>query len=334
MAFKTGKFIISGGDSSLHSNFLKIEDVPRYEKIKDNKVVCDFILENLSNKSICIQAAKYESTNPIIHNNDGNLVALHGWHLKQFLGQGKDGITFLGYQYEDDTFNSQTVKVLSNYAKEYLNYTEIFSELFSKIKNKSSYFYKLNVTENYTFYNNSKPLTPIDLKNLEKTLIELCKLNHWAIKNTGFVFWDFGFGSGLNYMQDSHGNLKWIDYGGSGMSRCSNFESIYQSYSDLPELTLLETKKGKENLLEANSNFIMCQFLLHYEYWKAKQNSTADVWSSMIQIKKELLPEMVDMIPRLLYTKLSQSIFNNFKNHNWTDEITWKQVGKHIDANT
>ena len=334
MAFKTGKFIVSNGDAALHSNFLKIEDVPGYEKIKNNETVCKFILENLNNKSVCIQAAKYNSTDPIIYNNNGGLVALHGWHLKQFLGRGKDGTTFLGYLYEDDTFKSKTVKILSNYAKDYLNHTEIFSEIFKKIKIKSSYFYKLNISENYTFYDNSKPLTPANLDNLEKTLTEICKLNYWAIKNTGFVFWDFGFSSGSNYMHDTNGNLKWIDYGGSGMSRCPNFEYIYQSYSDLPPLMLLETKKGKENLLEADSNFIMCQFLLHYEYWKARQNSTADVWSSTIQIKKDLLPEMVDMIPRLLYTKLSQSIFDNFKNHNWTDEITWKQIGKHINANT
>lgn len=334
MVFTTNNFIVTNGNPDLHPSFMRIEDVPGYDEFKDYPEVSRFISDNLNNKSVCIQASTHLSAQPVVIGEDKKILAAHGWHVSQLLGQGKDGTTFLGYRYDDEYQETKTVKLLSSYAKEYRNHAEIFSAMTKQMKNKHAALFELTIDQHYTYYNNSTKLKQVDSEQFEQTLVEICNLNRWTIKNTGFVFWDLGFGSGRNYMADDDDQLKWVDYGGAGLVRCPNFETLYSKFNDMPALELLEPKKGKDNLVEANSDFVMCQFLLHYEYWKDSKNSTADVWASLIQIKKQILPEMVDVLPRLLYNELSRSIFNEFKDQDWTEHTTWKRLGKYIDEYT
>lgn len=333
MAFKTGKLLVGKEHVTV---FDRVEDVPGYAELADQGLVSviNFIHNNIENVDLCLQAAELKHAGAMLYDSDGQLIAANGWKVKQTLGQGKDGITVLGYKYSDQAREIKTVKLLSKYGRSYLNHTELFNEIFKTVKNKSKNFFKLDIEPDYTYYQNSLPLNPIDVKDFNWVLLELCNINHWAIKNTGFVLWDFGFGSGRNYMIDNEGVLKWIDYGGAGMLRCPNFEYIYNSHSDLPNIELQEPTVDKQSLIVANSNFIKCQFLLHIEYWLSNQNSNADVWSSMLQIRRNMIDEIHNVLYSTLQSDLTKSIYTDFNNYDWTDEITWKQLRKYINANT
>lgn len=334
MAFKTNGLVVSKGDADVYPTFLQATDVPGFGDLVKEELhqVTRYIEDNLDNKSLCLQAVDTRSKERVVYNENGELHAAHGWRIDRILGSGKDGTTVLAYRYDDKQKVLRTVKLLSNYGKSYLNHTLLFSEIFKSLDNKSNNFFKLHVDSDFTYYNNSKPLNPLPIAEFQNNLIELCRMNAWVIRNTGFVLWDFGFGSGLNYMIGNDSDLKWIDYGGAGMLRCENFDYFHKKYADHVNIELLETETGKENLIFANSNFVMCEFLLHIEYWLGNEN--ADIWSSMIQIRKSILPEFVEVMPGLLKQKLTQDIFKKFKNHDWTDDITWKKVGKYINANT
>ena len=320
--------------------FERVEDIPGYTFLAKNGYidVINFLHKNLHDVDLCLQAAKHKTVNLLVYNEDGDLTSAAGWHVNQVLGQGKDGVTFLGYRYNDTDRKNKTVKCLSKYAKQYLNHTVLFNEIYKTTKEKNKNLFKLYTDVNYTFYNNEKPLNEIEDKKFDSVLPELCRLNSWCIKNTGFAFWDFGFSSGKNYMFGNDSDLRWIDYGGSGMVRCPNFDSIYETAqkinSSLPELELATPYGGKESLVVANSNFLMCQFLFHIEYWKNRSDTNADIWSSMLQIKPSVVKEFTPMLGNVLSTDLTQSVYNKFKDYNWTDYITWKQIGKYIDTYT
>lgn len=330
------RFFILNQIDKKNSGYSSVEEVPGYDALVENNVdhVIDFIRQNLNYKSVCIQAATYQTEENVIYDQQRKIVAAHGWHVVDILGKGKDGTTVLAYRYDDPDQKIYTVKILSQYGLQYLNHTEIFSKIIENIKRKNKNILDIQVERYYTYYNLSTPLQTITSENFEDILVTLCKMNSWLIENTGFVFWDFGFGSGRNYMLDSNSQIKWIDYGGAGMLRCPNFDSIYDEIDDIPRLYLNEAFPKKESLLVANSNFIMCQFLLHYEYWKNQKNTNADLYSSMLQVNTIVVDELVDMLPRILYTELGNSIYTEFRNANWTDHITWKKVGKYIRENT
>jgi hypothetical protein len=333
MAFKTGKLLVGKEHVTV---FNCVEDVPGYAELAEQGLVSviNFMHNNIENTDLCLQAAETKHASPMLYDSNAQLIAANGWRVKQILGQGKDGITVLGCKYSDQTQEIKTVKLLSKYGRDYLNHTELFNEIFKRVDNKSKNFFKLTVGTDYTYYNNSLPLNPIDVKNFNWVLSELCNMNHWAIKNTGFVLWDFGFGSGRNYMMSNNGVLNWIDYGGAGMLRCPNFEYIYTKYSDLPNIELQEPAADKQSLIIADSNFIKCQFLLHIEYWLSNRTSNADIWSSMLQIRRNMIDEIHSVLYNTLQSDLTKSIYVDFVDHDWTDEITWKQLRKYIDANT
>lgn len=343
MAFKTNNLVVTqnkiqNSNSQLfYDRFEKIQDVPDYDFLnKENyKNVLSFIQNNLDDTSLCLQASRYRSPDILIYNLAGDLESAAGWQVRSVLGKGKDGITFLGYQHNDVTKTIKTVKCLSKYGQQYINHTRLFSEIFNLLKEKNSNFFKVFVSDNYTYYNNSKPLNEIDDKKFDQTISTLARMNSWSIKNTGFAFWDFGFSSGRNYMLDANGIIKWIDYGGAGFVRCPNFKNIYEKNSSLLSGIELTTPfAGKGSLVIANSDFLMCQYLLHIEYCKNKSSTNADIWSSMLQIRSSIIKEFVDFLPNLLSTDITRLIYYKFKTHDWTDNITWKQIGKYIDANT
>ena len=315
--------------------FDQVQDVPGFEKLVANERVdvINFLNKNLNDVDLCLQIVDTETAKNVAYANN-KLVAAGGWHVTQYLGQGKDGISFLGYRYSDENKKIRTVKLLSGYAKHFLNHTRLFSSIYQNLSNKSNNFFKLYITDNYTYYHYDTPLVEVTDKEFYTTLSFLCKMNCWTIKQTGFAFWDFGFGSGKNYMYDNRRVLRWIDYGGAGMVRCPEFDNVYKKYNNLPSLTTPVEYTGKESLIIADSNFLMCQFLLHIEYWKNTEPNNADIWSSMLQIRSSVAHEFVDLLPMVLLTPIAQEIYNNFKQHNWTDHITWKKVGKYIESNT
>lgn len=311
-----------------------LDNIPGIDCLSTNQLadLIDFLQNNINNMSLCAQAVKYLSTNRCIFVDD-QLIAAHGWHVVKILGRGKDGLVFLGYQYSDRDQRIKTVKILSDYGVKYINHSILFSEMYNRIEQKNSHIYNLTIDEKFMCYDSSKELSPVE-NNLEKTLAKVCAMNQWLIHNTGFVFWDFGFGSGKNYMQTDDQLVKWIDYGGAGMLRCPNFKSIYQQYESLPEILPEIPYSNKQSLIIAISDFIMCQFLLHYEYWNDHSGTTtADIWSSAIQTKPQAASQMAVLLPGMLKTKFAQNIYHEFCDRDWRDKRTWKQLRKYIDAN-
>ena len=333
VAFKSAKFLVGAGHVKY---FTRVEDVPGYQSLADQGLVgvINFLHKNLDNYHLCLQAADLKVANNFVYNDNRQLIAADGWKVTQTLGQGKDGVTVLGHRYGDSQQRIKTVKFLSSYGTKYLNHTRLFVEMIKKAKNRPKNFFKLHVEAEHTYYDSASPLVEVDSVDFVKVLAELCQINYWCIKNTGFVFWDFGFRNGKNYMINDKNVLKWIDYGGAGLLRCPNFSGIYNSRSDLPAVELQEPFNEKESLIIADSRFVKCQFLLHLEYWLSNCTNNADVWSSMLQIRRSMIDEIDGVLGAVLQQDLARRICSDFSNHDWTDEITWKQLGKYINANT
>jgi hypothetical protein len=335
MTFTTGNLIITN-QIDFPLAFKKAAAVPGYSKLVDNgrSDVIDFLNKNLENPALCIQASVHQTVDPVVYNDSGDLCAAYGWCVTETLGRGKDGIVFLGYRYDDTAQKIKTAKIFTRYGLQYINHTILFTQIVNRVKKKNPGIFELTVRDQFMYYDYSEPLTPTVDDDFEKNLVDLCYINSWSIKNTGFVFWDFGYGSGKNYMLNRNGSIVWIDYGGAGLLRCPNFESIYCNYKNLSPVNLEKPFDSKTSLVIADSDFVMCQFLLHYEYWKNKENSNADLWASMLQIRRSAIPEFVEFLPNFLRSDLARSIYNEFRNCDWCDYITWKQVGKYINANT
>lgn len=323
--------------NNIHPKFDRVQDVPGYTFLARNGHVdvINYMHKNLHDVDLCLQAAKHKTTDTMIYDKHGDLESAAGWHVTQVLGKGKDGVTFLGYRYNDTDRANKTVKCLSKYAKQYLNHTVLFNNIYSTLKTKNSTIIGLKIRDNYTYYNASKPMEEVNGKDFNNALSTLCRMNSWSIKNTGFAFWDFGFSSGKNYMfENKNTKLRWIDYGGSGMVRCPSFDSIYEKNTSLQEIELLSPFGSKGSLVVADSEFLMCQFLLHIEYWLNLGSTNADLWSSMLQVRRSVIKEFIIMLPNLLSTELAQGVYNKFKERDWTDQIVWKQIGKYINENT
>ena len=91
---------------------------------------------------------------------------------------------------------------------------------------------------------------------------------------------------------------------------------------------------GGDSLIIGDSDFVMCQFLLNYEFW-SEPETTADLYSSILQVKRQVIPEITELLPKLIKTKLGKGMYNEYKKGwNWLDEATWRSLGKFIDANT
>ncbi len=310
-----------------------LDNIPGIDNLNTPQLITliDFLECNIDNLSLCTQAVKYCSTDTCIYNDD-QLIAAHGWHVTKILGRGKDGLTFLGYRYNDCDQKIYTVKILSGYGIKYIDHSILFSQMYSRVEYKNNHIYDLTIDEKFMYYNSSIELLPVE-NNLEKILAEICAMNRWLIKHTGFVFWDFGFGSGKNYMLTTDGSVKWIDYGGAGMLRCPNFESVYARHENLPDILPTAAYSNKESLVIAISDFIMCQFLLHYEYWAEQNNTAADIWASAIQTKTAAASQMAVLLPGILKTKFAQNIYHEFHRRDWKDSRTWKQLTKYINTN-
>ena len=112
-----------------------------------------------------------------------------------------------------------------------------------------------------------------------------------------------------------------------------NFDKIYQPMEKQggPVLSQLEVN-GRQSLCIADSNFVMLQFLLNYEWHacKDKRSTPVDTISSMLQVKRSIIPLMVDILPKLLHTNFTRTIFEQYKKSNWCDHTTWRSIKNNI----
>jgi len=342
VAFKTGKMVITGDDIA----FNKIDEVPGYKFLaaKGFHDCINYINLNLDRPALCIQVAETRQPAKVAYDAEGMLEAAYGWKCIHTLGQGKDGTTFWGYKYGDPKEVKHVVKIKSAYSKLFDNHTQIFNAILRQLlengERKPRALLDQVVKHDYNHYRSKEPFRPIrpDRKIIHQSLRDVCLMNSWCIHNTGFVFWDMGYSNGRNFMKDNNSETRWVDYGGAGMLRCPNFDGIYKQYKDLPAVTLGTAQgqqvKGKESLVIGDSKFVMCQFLLNYEFW-SEPETTADLYSSILQVKRQVIPEITELLPKLIKTKLGKGMYNEYKKGwNWLDDTTWRSIGKFIDANT
>lgn len=345
MAFKTGKLVVTGDDIDNENAFQKIDQVPGYAALAAQGFhdCINYINLNLNRPALCIQVAETRQPSKVAYNDEGDISAAYGWKVVQLLGKGKDGTTFWGYKYGDKNESKHVVKIKSAYGKMFDNHSIVFNHMLRYIldsgEKKPRILLDQTIKYDYNHYRCKEPFRHIQPKKevIHKSLADVCNMNSWCIQNTGFVFWDMGYSNGRNFMKDHKGETRWVDYGGAGMLRCPNFDAVYARYKDIPPCTLGTenglTPKGKDSLIIGDSDFVMCQFLLNYEFW-SEPETTADLYSSILQVKRQVIPEITELLPKLIKTKLSKAVYNEYKKWNWLDDATWRSLGKFIDANT
>jgi len=360
----TKKFIIRDKlrENSDLEPFKTIDDVPGIgEIIKKNTVgqfdkVLEFIEYNLDDPRIVTQAVdkKREGRLLFIEDTSGKkyVDAGFGFKSQRSLGQGKDGWTNLSTRYLDTTNvrgeQKYIVKYFSAYAKNYLDHTKAIIDFISETTKDSKKYPKIldpwtiKASHMFRALTNSNEVyqeSSVDPQMLVKYTAEICRANAWMLKNWGICFWDFGFESGKNYMVDKKNRVKWVDYGGAGIVR---LPSEGPTFGPVAELKFAKNHKyalrpilHKENLVIAESRFLMLQLVLHLEFWYNKFSNTrtnAGYYSSMTQINMEMIDELEKyVIPHILTWDLTKDIYNNFKNQNWLDDLVWKQMGKFLD---
>lgn len=346
MAFKTGKMIVDGVAES--EFFKSVHEVPGYKSLAKNGFhdCITYLEQNLDKPALCQQIVETRQPSKVAKDDNGDIVAGYGWKFIQHLGKGKDGDTFWGHKYDDANESRHIVKIKTTYSKNFDNHSKIFNAMLRKlaereVKRPRALFDQVIKTD-YNHYRCKEPFKPVkaDRKVIHKSLRDVCLMNSWCIHHTGFVFWDMGYSNGRNFMKDKNNETRWVDYGGAGMLQCPNFQGVYNQFTGLPVLELgtdgsqnQRLIKGKDSLVIGDSDFVMCQFLLNYEFW-SEPETTADLYSSILQVKRQVIPEITELLPKLIKTKQGKSMYNEYKNWNWLDEATWRSLGKFIDANT
>ena len=282
------------------------------------------------------------------YHNDANqkrITAAYGFKMKQMLGMGKDGQTYEATRYLDYKVDQKyVVKMLSEYAKEYHAHTQQLFEILDMLGNPWHPMIQKNITVkgDFMYYPMDLPYTDVipNRGNMLKQYAKLANFNKWLIKNTGFLFWDMGFTNGRNFMMDSKENLVWIDYGGAGLLKTPTFRSICKELKikDFKGTGLGDVKK--EMLVNADSKFIMAEFLLNIDYWFTKyetdrgneQRNDADLYSSFIQLRKSVCYNIVDnLLEHALNTDVAQGLYQATKEKNWVQDNTWKDVWRFLD---
>ena len=321
-------------------------DIPGFDNLieKGYNDCISYIKNNLDKPAICLQIIDTKQPSKIARDEDGQLIAAYGWKCIQHLGQGKDGTTFWGYKYGDPKEEKFVIKVKSAYAKVFDNHTEVFNAMLRNIlesgEKKPNAVIDQILKHDYNAYKSKEPFRHIkpDRQVIHQSLADVCSMNEWCISNTGFVFWDLGYSNGRNFMKNDKNETRWVDYGGAGMLRCPNFNAVYNRYKNIPPCVLGtdygHKPKGKDSLIIGDSDFVMCQFLLNYEFW-SEPETTADLYSSILQVKRQIIPEITELLPKLIKTKLGKAVYNEYKKSwNWCDETTWRSLREFIDANT
>jgi len=348
--FKTGKLKVTEEELDKEHAFKNEREVPGYNYLATNGYndVIAFLKSNLERPALCLQAVETLQTNKVAYNEEGETIAAYGWKIVQHLGKGKDGETFWAFKYGDKNEVKHCLKIKSGYSKVFDNHSKIFNAMIRDLQKRRIKRHRCIhdqvIKDAYNHYRLKHPYTPVkhDRKTLHLSLADVCDMNSWSIAHTGFVFWDMGYSNGRNFMKNQKGETKWVDYGGAGMLRCPNYEIVYQSYKGLPvtELGIDEVHpggrksiNGKESLIIGDSDFVKCQFLLNYEFWSERE-TTADLYSSILQVKRLVIPEITWLLPRMVKSKIGKQILNEFDQSNWLEANHWSRLRKFFNANT
>jgi len=365
MPLITKKFIIRNKrEVSDLEPFKTVYDVPGIEGLIKKNIsgqfnkVLEFIENNLDDPRIVTQAVDKKREGRLLFLVTGDdkkyVDAGFGFKSQRALGQGKDGWTTLSTRYLDTTNvrgeQKYIVKYFSTYAKNYLDHTKAIINFISETAKdgkvtryprildpwtiKASHMFRA-LTDNNEVYQESS----VDPQMLVNYTAEICRANAWMLKNWGICFWDFGFESGKNYMVDHKNRVKWVDYGGAGIVRLPT-----EGPTSVPaaELKFARNYKyalspilHKENLVIAESKFLMLQLVLHLEFWYNKFSNThtnAGYYSSMTQINMKMIDELEKyVIPHILTWDLTKDLYKEFKDQDWLDKLVWKQIGKFLD---
>jgi len=356
MAFKTKKMVV--GDSA-YDNDLKpydrIEVVPGIDKVLKNahanELLINAIKANLDKPRLVAQMIDTMQPYKVARERGDKgdiIVAMHGYRTEQRIGAGKDGSTYVCTKYLEGERSRGVpyhyiVKALSPYAQGYnFNSVLYFNNLqkITKRKQKPHGLLDQMVIKgdmHYRLLNDNNELyteASSDISIWRRNLRDIADLNYWLLKNMGCCFWDLGYSNGKNYMQNTKGQLKWVDYGGAGIVHVEQSRWPAEMNWDVPDVAsgLINAKK---NLIHANSDFLQLQFLFHCEYWYCKPNrqhdTNADLWSSNIQLGPHVLDDIKKyMLPHILQWDLTKKIYTDFGSSDWTDYMTWKKLRDYI----
>lgn len=353
MAFKTKKMVV--GDSSYDSDvkpYDSIEHVPGIKKVlkneTENKTLIDAIQSNLDKPRLVAQMIDTMQPSKIARESGDQVIALHGYRVQQHIGAGKDGNTYVCEKYLDTERRKGVpyhylVKSLSPYAQGYNFNSVLYFNNLQKITQRKQKPHGLldqmiiKGDMHYRLLNDNNELytdTSSDISIWRRNLRDIADLNYWLLKNMGCAFWDLGYGNGKNYMQNTKGQLKWVDYGGAGIVHVDKSRWPAEMNWDVPDVAsaLVNVKK---NLVYANSDFLQLQFLFHCEYWYCKPNkrlnTNANLWSSNIQLGPHVLDEIKQyMMPHILQWDLTKKIYKDFGTSDWTDYMTWKKLRDYL----
>ena len=355
MVFKTKKLVVGEPESDI-APYDRIEAVPGIEKVlknaHNNEILINQIAANLDKPRLVAQMIDTMQPYKVVRErgeHGDQIIALHGYRVEQRIGTGKDGNTYVCTRYLESERKRGVpyhyiVKALSPYAQGYNVVSKLYFDNMQNITQrkqkphglldqmiiKGDMHYRL-LNENNELYTD----TTSDISIWRKHLSDIADMNHWLLRNMGCAFWDLGYGNGKNYMQNLKGQIKWVDYGGAGIVFVEKNRWPADMSWELPEIGQNNLLNVKKNLVYANSDFLMLEFLLHCEYWYCKPNkrleTNADLWSSNIQLRPSVLADIKNyMLPDILQWDLTKNIYKDFANNDWCDYMTWKKLRDYI----
>lgn len=350
MVFKTKKLVVQDhNDSEDTPGFKSINEVPGIapllNKPDEYNDVLLFIGNNLDKPGLCMQAVDKLVPYKVVRERGEQgdaITALHGYCIDQTLGTGKDGRTMVGRKYTDQSKSKvpqlYLVKHLSPYGQ---NFNYLSRHLFDNLKKYPGKqhglidMFAIKGDMHVRELNKDNELyveASSDISVWRRHLSSIADMNHWLLKTVGCAFWDLGFVNGQNYMQNRKGQLKWVDYGGAGIVVVANSEIPKGMDWTKPDIVTNFNNKGM--LETANSDFLMLQFLLHCDYWYSRwnnQTTNAHVWSSNIQIDRNVLREVKKyMIPHVFNWEYTDKLYENFHRKDWTNPVTWKKLRDYL----
>ena len=236
-----------------------------------------------------------------------NFIDKKEYKLIKTLGRGKDGIVYLVSKNNQE----KVLKYYSKYGKKNINATKLIFPKISKIDE----LIDVKFFNKYYSYNNIK-LNSIDLRP-ENLFSFYKKIIDFQLKliNQNIIHWDWGLNH-INFMYDTNGFLKLIDYGGNGF---------------LPlEKDDLFTNRRK-NLKIANDLFLKQYFVLHIINWgigKKKYNKLA----TKIQFSNNSYNEIISLGERLVKGSSFENLMNTVLEQDLTRKSGWINLKKIVEA--
>lgn len=305
--------------------YKSINEIPNLDRVDPNSDLYDYVKQNLKYPRLIAQAIDTGVTGKVSWKSETtktDFLAAYGFKNIKKLGAGKDGITSLCTRYLDEPKTRYIVKVYRANGERYVKHTEHIMEVIKSSTVRPVELIDFITTQHFSLYECSDAFSTIERRDWLTHLSNVCNMNAWLIEHGRCLFWDFGFNSGLNYMQAPDGSTRWVDYGGAGIVHLKDLNTKEW-------LNCHEPFEDKQCLVIADDHFILCQFVFHIEYWNARfdnRTSTSDLWSSMIQLRKDGLRDVYKVIDSLLVSQYAKDILTQFKDKPFTDPDTWRQI--------